>query len=264
MSLRNELRESHANRNLVYNWETLVGNMTAGATTIHTANPDLLITWSGMQYDQDLSALTTGANLLTAPCYKCTAVVDRFRRDPVYFDPDAYPWGRKGKLVWELHLYNTSEDVDTGDCDVIQAALYRNGFNALGIGPPTVGCETLGGGCEPTKRLTPVILSEFGQTPEDGSIFKNVLVNCVHEFTVVHKVSWAMWSMAGYFRTRQGVQGFVDPKGLFNASFDGWHEEEVVRDFWAPWINSMRAADESVEDGGWGRGRGGGDEPSDL
>lgn len=160
MSLRNELRESHANPDLIYNWATLVGNMSAGATTIHPANPDLLITWSGMQYDQDLSALTTArTNLLTAPCYKCTAVVDRFRRDPVYFDPDAYPWGRACKLVWELHLYNTSEDIDTGTCDVIQAALYRSGFHALGIGPPAVGCAVLGGECPPpAQRLAPVVL----------------------------------------------------------------------------------------------------------
>lgn len=115
--------------------------MSAGATAIHTANPDLLITWSGVQYDQDLSVLTTArTNLLTAPCYKCTAdgsaVVDRFRRDPVYFDPDAYQWGRAGKLLWEVHLYNTSEDIDTGTRDVIQAALYR-----LPQRFPRAGCQ---------------------------------------------------------------------------------------------------------------------------
>ncbi|KAJ2976485.1 hypothetical protein NUW58_g8075 [Xylaria curta] len=67
MSLRNELRESWNRTNLYYNWDTLVGNMTAGTDAIHAANSDLLITWSGMQYDQDLSALTTGKNILTAP-----------------------------------------------------------------------------------------------------------------------------------------------------------------------------------------------------
>lgn len=67
MSLRNELRESWNRTDLYYNWDTLVGNMTAGTDAIHAANSDLLVTWSGMQYDQDLSALTTGKNILTAP-----------------------------------------------------------------------------------------------------------------------------------------------------------------------------------------------------
>lgn len=40
MSLRNELRESWNNTNLYYNWQTLVGNMTAGCDAIHEANPD--------------------------------------------------------------------------------------------------------------------------------------------------------------------------------------------------------------------------------
>lgn len=73
-----------------------------------------------------------------------------------------------------------------------------------------------------------------------------MLVNCVREFATVHRVSWVMWSVAGYFRIRQGVQGFVDPKGLLNASFEGWQDEVVVEDWWKPWVSSM----------GGGRGEG--------
>lgn len=40
MSLRNELRESWNDTDLYYNWQTLVGNMTAGCDAIHEANPD--------------------------------------------------------------------------------------------------------------------------------------------------------------------------------------------------------------------------------
>lgn len=211
--------------------------MTAGADVIHDANSDLLITWSGMQFDQDLSALTSGQNLITAPCYKCTAIVDRLRRKPVHFDLDSYPWGKE-KLVWELHIYNTSEDVDTGSCDIVRAGLYRNGFNALGIPAPAAGCK-LTGDCPSPSRLTPVILSEFGQTPEDPTIYSNELLNCIRNFTTEHSVSWMMWSLAGYFRIRQGIQGFVDPKGMFNATWDGWHEPSVVEMWWRPWTMAM-------------------------
>lgn len=238
MSLRNELRESWNQTDLYYNWHTLVGNMSAGAETIHNANPDLLITWGGMQYGQDLSALVSvDKNIFTAPCYKCTAIVDKTRRESKYFDLDSYAWGKE-KLVWELHLYNTSEDVDTGSCDIVKAGLYRNGFNALGIDPPAVGCS-LTRDCPPSQRLTPVILSEFGQTPEDMTIYRNELLQCIKNFTTENKVGWAMWSLAGYFRIRQGVQGYVDRKGLLNATFDGWQDSSVVEAWWKTWVSEM-------------------------
>ena len=188
MSLRNELRESWNSTNLYYNWQTLVGNMTAGADAIHAANPDLLITWSGMQFDEDLSALTAGRNLLTAPCYKCTAIRDALRRDPVFFHLEDHPWA--DKLVWELHLYPMSEDLDTGTCDIIRAALFRNGFNALGIDPPASGCN-LTGDCPPARRLTPVLLTEFGHA-QDASLPSDVVQRCLHDFSVEHRVGWAM------------------------------------------------------------------------
>lgn len=172
-------------------------------------------------------------------CYKCTTIVDRSRRDPAYFDPDAYPWGKE-KLVWELHLYNTSEDVDTGTCDIVRAGLYRNGFNALGIPPPKTGCNSTGD-CPAAARLTPVILSEFGQTPEDPSVHRNELLNCIRQFTTEYGVSWMMWSLAGYFRVRHGIQGFVDPKGIFYATWDGWQDPSVVERWWKPWTKAMNA-----------------------
>lgn len=234
MSLRNELRESWNRTDLYYDWMTMVGNMSAGADAIHAANPDLLITWSGMQYDQDLSALTTRKNLLMAPCYKCTAIRDGYRRDPVYFDLDSYPWA--DKIVWELHLYDMSEDVDTGTCPIIEAAFYRNGFNALGIEAPQ-GCN-LTDDCPPAQRLTPVFLSEFGNS-QDATLFNNTLVNCINTFTKAHRISWAFWSIAGSERIRSGVQGYDDIKGLTNYDWSGWRYTEGIQDFFKPWVADM-------------------------
>ncbi|KAI0004801.1 glycoside hydrolase family 5 protein [Xylariaceae sp. FL0662B] len=235
MSLRNELRESWNRTDLVYNWQTMIGNMSAGSDAIHAANPDLLITWSGMQYDEDLSALMTKKNILTAPCYKCTAVVDAYRRDPVYFDLDAHAWA--DKIVWELHLYATSEDVDTGTCAIIEAALYRNGFNALGIDPPPAGCD-LTADCPPAQRRTPVVLSEFGNA-QDASLYDSTLQNCLRAYTLEHGVSWMMWSLAGSYRVRQGVQGFEDTWGLTNADWSGWRDPEAIERYWKPWVEGM-------------------------
>ncbi|KAI0020452.1 glycoside hydrolase family 5 protein [Xylariomycetidae sp. FL0641] len=245
MSLRNELRTSWNNTGLVYDWLTYVGNMTAGADAIHAANPDLLISWSGMQFDEDLSALTGGRNLLTAPCYKCDAVRDAHRRDPVYFDLGAHPWA--DKVVYELHLYAMSEDLDTGTCDVVQANLYRAGFHALGIPPPAAGCQVLSSAdapasetCPPARRLTPVMLSEFGAA-QDGSLYDDVLQNCLRDFTLAHDVSWMVWALAGSYRVREGTQGFVDTWGLTNADWSGWSDEDTIDGFWKPWTEGMNA-----------------------
>ncbi|KAI1213714.1 glycoside hydrolase family 5 protein [Annulohypoxylon truncatum] len=235
MSLRNELRESWNRTDLYYNWQTLVGNMSAGADAIYGANPDLLITWSGMQYDQDLSALTTRKNLLTAPCYKCTAIRDAARRAPVYFDLDAQPWA--DKIVWELHLYPSSEDLDTGNCAVIEAGLYRNGVNALGVDAPP-GCR-ITGDCPPAARLTPVIFSEFGNA-QDESLYSATVPNCIRDFTEKHGVSWMMWSLAGSYRIRSGVQGLADTWGLTNADWSGWRDPDTLYGFWMAWVKNMK------------------------
>ncbi|EUC30258.1 glycoside hydrolase family 5 protein [Bipolaris victoriae FI3] len=234
MSLRNELRESWNVTDLYYNWDTLVGNMTAGADAIHEANPDLLILWGGMQYGQDLSALTSGKNILTAPCYKCTAIRDAARREPVYFNLDDHPWA--DKLVWELHLYSMSEDIDTGTCDIVKANFYRNGFNALGIEAPPA-CN-ITGDCPKAVRETPVILSEFGSA-QDETLFNNTLQNCLKEYTIEHGVSWMMWAIAGSYRIRSGVQGFPDTWGMTNYDWSGWNYERGIEEFWKPWVKAM-------------------------
>ncbi|KAF2711032.1 glycoside hydrolase family 5 protein, partial [Pleomassaria siparia CBS 279.74] len=234
MSLRNELRESYNVTSLQYNWQTLVGNMTEGADAIHQANPDILILWSGMQYAQDLSAVTSGKNLLTAPCYKCTAIRDARRRTPEYFNLDDHPWSNK--VVWEIHLYSMSEDQDTGTCPIIQAGLYRNGFNALGIDAPAA-CNVTSD-CPRAVRETPVIISEFGGA-QDETLFNHTLNNCMRDFTIENRVSWMMWSIAGSYRIRSGAQGVADTWALGNVEWNGWNFAKGIQEWWKPWVQAM-------------------------
>lgn len=234
MSLRNELRASWNVTDLYYNWQTMVGNMSAAAGAIHETNPDILITWSGMQYDEDLSALTTKKNLLNAPCYQCDAVRDALRREPVYFDLDSYPFA--DKIVWELHLYPMSNDLDTGDCPMVEAGLYRNGFNALGIDPPPA-CN-ITNDCPLAQRLTPVIFSEFGHS-QDSTLYNDTLQNCMQEFTKKHSVSWMVWAFAGSYRIRSGGIGVDDTWGLTNFDFSGWRDPDTIENYWKPWVAAM-------------------------
>ncbi|KAK9772240.1 hypothetical protein SCAR479_11095 [Seiridium cardinale] len=234
MSLRNELRASWNVTDLYYNWQTMVSNMSAAAAAIHDTNPDILITWSGMQFDEDLSALTTKKNILTAPCYQCDAIRDALRRNPVYFDLDSYPFA--DKIVWELHLYAMSNDLDTGDCAIVEAGLYRNGFNALGIDPPAA-CN-ITNDCPPAQRLTPVIFSEFGHA-QDSTLYNDTLQNCMQDYTKKHSVSWMMWALAGSYRIRSGVQGLEDTWGMTNFDFSGWRDPDTVDNYWKPWVAAM-------------------------
>ncbi|KAI6893504.1 Exo-beta-1,3-glucanase [Hortaea werneckii] len=238
MSLRNELRRpinvSAPTETYGYNWVSLVGNLTAATDAIYDVNPDILITWSGMQYDQDLSALTTGLNLNTAPCYKCDAIRDAHRRDPIVFDLAAHPWA--DKVVYVLHLYAMSENLDTGSCPIVKAEFYQKGFNALGIDKPGACNRT--GGCTEAVRQTPVILSEFGSA-QDQTLFNDTLQTCLREFTTEHNVSWAMWSLAGSYRIRSGAQGVPDTWALTNYEWDGWVFKQGIEQWWKPWVAKM-------------------------
>jgi len=238
MSLRNEPRESTARPDLQYNWQTFVGNMTAGANAIHAANPDLLITWGGMQFGEDLSALTSRKNLLTAPCYRCNAIRDAYRRPPEYFALTNQTWA--DKIVWELHLFADSEDLDTGSCRIIEAGLYRNGFNALGI-PAAAGCN-ITSDCPAPARLTPVILSEFGHA-QDVTLDTDIVQNCLKEYTKKYGVSWSMWSLAGSYRIKNGIQGPIeDTMGLTSGNWSGWRYEAGIESHWKPWVAAMNVS----------------------
>ncbi|KAI6785256.1 uncharacterized protein J7T54_006898 [Emericellopsis cladophorae] len=238
MALVNELRQPWVDDypKFGYNWMTLVGNMTLGSDAIHEANPDLLISWSGLQFDEDLSALTSGTNLLTSPCYMCVSVQDSPRRDPVVFNLDDHAWG--DKVFYELHLYTMTEDLDIGTCDIIKAQLYRAGFNALGMDRPK-DCDLLEnhhlGPCREPSHLTPVAMTEFG-TAQDETLLNNSYIDCLREFTTENDVSWAMWSVAGSYRVRSGGQNVNDTWGMMNFDWDGFRFEEGVEEIWRPWV----------------------------
>ncbi|KFH43545.1 hypothetical protein ACRE_057240 [Hapsidospora chrysogenum ATCC 11550] len=242
MALVNELRQPWVENfpRFGYNWMTLVGNMTLGSDAIHRANPDLLISWSGLQFDEDLSALTSGTNLLTSPCYMCVSVQDSPRREPVVFDIDDHVWG--GKVFYELHLYTMTEDLDVGTCGIIKAQLYRAGFNALGMDRPA-DCDLLEdhplGPCRKPSRLTPVAMTEFGQA-QDPTLLNSSYIECLREFTVENNISWAVWSLAGSFRSRSGGQNVDDSWALKNFDWDGWRFDEGIEKVWKPWIKDMK------------------------
>jgi endoglucanase len=240
MSLHNELRRSLNDTTLEYNWVNLVGNYTAATDAIHEVNSDILVSWSGMQFDQDLSAVTSGKNLNVAPCYKCDPIRDGYRREPIVFDLDEHPWAKK--VFYELHMYSMSEDQDTGDCEIIKAELYRNGFNALGMSKPDA-CDIIDD-CPDAVREVPVVMTEFGWA-QDPTLLNDTLQNCIKEFTLEHDISWAVWSLAGSYRIRSGGQDVDDTWALLNHEWDDWRYPEGIEQWWKPWIEDMHKSNET-------------------
>ncbi|KAH7319868.1 Exo-beta-1,3-glucanase, partial [Stachybotrys elegans] len=241
MALVNEPRQPWVDNypRFHYGWPTLVGNMSLGSDAIHAANPDLLISWSGLQYDEDLSAVTSGLNLWEAPCYMCVATRDAPRRDPWVFDLGEHAWG--DKVFYELHLYPMSEDLDVGTCSIIKAQLYRAGFNALGMAPPA-DCALLEGSslgpCREAVRQTPVLMTEFGAA-QDASLLSDAYTACLREFTTENHVGWAVWSLAGSFRARSGGQDVDDTWGLKSFDWKAWRFQEGIEEVYMPWIEDM-------------------------
>ncbi|EST08742.1 Glycoside hydrolase, family 5 [Kalmanozyma brasiliensis GHG001] len=247
MSLRNELRKSAVKQNLEYNWKTWWGNVSAAAENIHATNPDLLITISGLDYDIDLSALTTQANLLTAP-YVNTDMdypADASSLPEEYAKIEETSFGKAKKAVLEIHAYKQSTYYEDHleDCDAIQAGLYRFGFNALGESARPEGCTNSTNfsdpyACPPAKLTLPTLLTEFGDAQDAG--FANVTMQkCLRDFTTKNKIGWAHWSLAGSYRIRQGLMFNNDTWGLTTPTWDAFQSPETVDDYFRPWIRDM-------------------------
>lgn len=135
MSLRNELRNPYDNPNLnitQYGWSDWYDNMIPAATTIHTANPNTLIFFSGLNFDATMAPISTGANLTTA-----TGVTTNQRFIASSFD-------FADKIVLEIHNYEGGAT----NCGSLEAELVTDGYNAM----------TKSG----IRNVLPVVMTEFG------------------------------------------------------------------------------------------------------
>ncbi|KAJ9475430.1 Glycoside hydrolase [Pseudozyma hubeiensis] len=247
MSLRNELRKSTIKSDLEYNWVTWWGNVSQAAENIHATNPDLLITISGLDYDIDLSALTSQANLLDAPYVNndMDYVSNAQSMPAMYADIENTEFGKANKAVLELHAYKQSTYYGNHleDCGAIQAGLYRFGFNALGGSARPDACNNSTDfsdpySCPKANVTLPTLLTEFGDAM-DSSYDNVTMQKCLREFTTKNKIGWAHWSLAGSYRIRQGVSFFNDTWGLTNPTWNEYQSQDTVDNFFRPWIQDM-------------------------
>ncbi|KAL9006905.1 MAG: hypothetical protein Q9188_000360 [Gyalolechia gomerana] len=127
MGLRNELRKSKSwfDGGL---WPEWYDNMTAAADAVHKVNPELLIFFSGTDYDTYLNPIFTG---------KPMGGNRVFNKDELAY---------ANKIVLEVHDY----DADSTNCTQKQRDLTKDSFGALDRSTPG------------TKSEFPLVMSEWG------------------------------------------------------------------------------------------------------
>lgn len=148
--------------------------MTAAASAVHAANPDLLIFFSGLDSDFNIEPAVGGSTLL----------------DPGFsFSVASYEWANK--LVFEMHEY---DEGISGSCFIYEAALISFGADAT---------TKSGSGA----NRAPLVISEWGHDETDASgAYSSSYSTCLTEFMVQGQLGWMVWVLAGSYYIRQGVQ----------------------------------------------------------
>lgn len=167
MSLRNELRgpaDSKINDGK-YNWKVWYDNMVPAAGDLHTANKDVLILFSGLDFDNTLKEVVEGTNLGGGTVFK----------------PGNFTFANK--VVFELHNYERN----VVSCDALTSGLIDHGYS------------TLGG---KVANTVPMIMTEFG-FPQEESSRTSTYATCLLKFLTEQKGGWFVWAIAGSYYIRQ-------------------------------------------------------------
>lgn len=186
IGMRNELRNPTNNATLAatYNWGVWYTNMVAASKVINAANPDILVTFSGLNFDTQLKPVVEGTDLGNGV---------KFRKSDFAF---------QDKIILELHDYENS----ITSCTSLQNNLISNGFSTL----------------TGTKANTlPMMLTEWGHNQADNS-YTGVYASCLRSFLPAQKVGWFYWVVAGSYYIRSGTQDYEETWGLYNHDWSGW------------------------------------------
>lgn len=152
--------------------------MIPAAKAVYAANPDILIFFSGLDSDTNVSPLVSAQDLGAG--YR--------------FDVENFPFA--DKVVLELHDYSWDQLIP--DCVAYDAALNSDGFYVLNMSAPDV------------QNRLPVIMTEFGFAPET---YTSLYAQCLKQFLVSEHIGWTMWDISGSYYTRQGIQDYDEQWG---------------------------------------------------
>jgi len=154
--------------------------MVLAANIVNTANPDILIFFSGINSDTTLAPIPTGSDLGSGVKFNKTSFT--------YAD----------KLVLELHNYEF--DSSATSCDQLELSLYKAGFNALNPDDPTV------------VNVMPIVMTEFGYA-QDASDVDSIYATCLKSYLPSQQAGWIVWVLAGSYYIRSGIQDYDETWG---------------------------------------------------
>ncbi|RAK81952.1 cellulase family protein [Aspergillus fijiensis CBS 313.89] len=206
IGMRNELRTPADNATLTstsYNWEDWYTNMVENAKQVHSANPDLLIFFSGLNFDVTLSPIPTASDLGSGTVF--------LKTDFDFAD----------KIVLELHNYDSS----TSSCSSLSSSLLSDGFNALETDDSSI------------KNVLPVVLTEFGYA-QDDTTYTGVYASCLAEWIPSVHAGWMVWVLAGSYYIREGTQDYDETWGLLDHTWSDWRSSEAIENGIAPMVNA--------------------------
>lgn len=183
MGLRNELRLPTTGASTIepYTWSTWKTQMTAAASAIHSANPDVLIYFSGLDSDFNIEPAVGGSAI----------------QDPAFsFNVADYEWS--DKFVFEMHEYNEGL---SNSCAVYEAVL--NGFGADATTKTGSGANR-----------APLVISEWGYAQSDGSgAYNSAYATCLRDFMAERQFGWMLWVLGGSYYIREGIQNYDETYG---------------------------------------------------
>ena len=185
IGMRNELRNPEDNATLntnSYNWPTWQTNMEAAAKVINAANPDILIFFSGLNFDTTLAPVVAG-----------TGSGITFKKSDFTF-PD--------KIVLELHNYQNSAT----SCSSIESSLVSDGFSTL---------------TTTTGNQLPMVLTEWGHDQSNND-YEGVYASCLHSYLPAEHVGWTIWVLAGSYYIRSGTQDYDETWGMYSSWEKWW------------------------------------------
>ncbi|KAK9427212.1 glycoside hydrolase superfamily [Lipomyces doorenjongii] len=190
IGLRNELRQpTDGGYPYSYTWITWTHNMTSAAQAVHEANKDILIFFSGLNFDTDLNQIVYNG------------VVDYVGTT---FNVTMYDYYHK--MVFELHTY-----AGVSSCSSFWSSLYSAGFGTLNPFDTSI------------RNRLPLILTEWGHDQGDSSgAYSGLYHTCLHSFASEWKFGWMLWTISGSYYIRSGVQDSEDTWGILNKNWTNY------------------------------------------
>ena len=162
--------------------------MQKGAEAVHSANPDVLVILSGLNFDTDLSFLSNhGPVNLTFP----------------------------GKLVFEVHWYSFSDGDawETGNHNQVCGAVTGNVKRRAGF---------------LLDKGFPLMVTEFGVDQSGASVNDNRYIDCFMALAAELDLDWSLWTLVGSYYLREGVVGMNEFYGLVDSDWVGLRNSSLL------------------------------------